>query len=105
MSGPAENKPSWTEILRLNVNFVLAVLSVAYGWFFWSRASLDWFGFWFIGACGLAGGVALFVATLVKCIRLIRNQRRWTRFQRLGANPRGDRMAREEEILGGRDRS
>jgi len=104
MNDPAENKVTWAQILRVNARFVLACISLIYGWFFWTRASLEWFGFWFIGFCGLVGGVGLMIHAIYESYGLIARHTQWSRFRRLGVKPRSDRMAHEDEILNREDK-
>jgi hypothetical protein len=105
MSDPTKNEVTWSKILKINVQCIAAVLVLTYGWFFWSRASLEWYGFWVIGFCGLAGGIGMLASALFESGKLIHGYGRWMRYRRSGKKQRDDKMASESDILNRKDAS
>lgn len=100
MNDPVKQEIGWSDVVRINLQIIGGLLASGYGWVCWQIANSapEWWAFWGIAYLAYAGGVLMIGKGLVRATRLIRNLRRWRRYERLGSTPKADHMVRDEDF-------
>ncbi|GAA6176727.1 hypothetical protein [Sulfitobacter pacificus] len=96
MSDPSKQDIGWPKIFAINMQFAFGALILSLGWLCWQNVSVKWWGLWLMAVLCFVSGACQWIAAFAEAIKLFKNLRRWKKFERLGAKPRADRMARDE---------
>lgn len=89
---------AWEQVWRINGRFLRATFCGGFAWLCWQGyiVGIGWLGLFaamFAVGAVIHGGIALF-----QTIKAIVGSLRWGRYQKLGANPKADKLA-ERDVL------
>ncbi len=93
-----DKEPSLRTIININRRFILAALTLFYGWLCWQWASPEWWGFGLTAILCFIGGGAHIIATIFKVVSIIKRDRKIDKFERQGSKARADHMASERDL-------
>jgi hypothetical protein len=90
--------PNWKIILRINLKFIGATLSLSYGWVCWQIASKEWWGFALMAGLAAIGGGITLVGALYELNGVLRKSGRVRDLKEKGAEARADRAPDHHDL-------
>ena len=93
-----DREPRLRTIVRINLRFVMATVSIAYGWVCWQWTSPEWWGLGLVAGLCLFAGAMHIIETIHQIVAIFARERKIDAFARQGSAVRADKMASEAAL-------